>query len=165
MIITLISRKNTLTTPEKIAKWRVLFDLNVVLDVLMRREPHFSNAARLWSLAETEQIKGLIAGHSFTTLFYLYRRQTGQERAYQAIRKLLRVFAVAGVDQKVIETACDLGWQDFEDTVQATAASGAGCHYLVTRNSGDYSDQQLTVIQPADFLAVWVAKAEEEADP
>lgn len=146
---------------EKTVRWRVLFDLNVVLDVLMRREPHFANAARMWALAETGQIEGFVAGHSFTTLFYLYRRQSDPERAYQTVRRLLRVFEVASVDRRVIEMACDLAWRDFEDAVQAMAASGASCHYLVTRNPGDYSDQQLTVIQPADFLAVWAAK---EAD-
>lgn len=143
---------------EKTANWRVLFDLNVVLDVLMYREPYFADAARLWALAETGQIKGFVAGHSFTTLFYLYRRQSDAERAYQALRRMLRVFQVASVDHKAVEMACDLAWRDFEDAVQATAANGAGCHYLVTRNPHDNGDQQLTVIQPADFLAVWAAK-------
>jgi len=148
-----------LATTEKPVSWRVLFDLNVVLDVLMRREPYFADAARLWALAETGQVEGFVAGHSFTTLFYLYRRQSDPERAYQALRRLLRVFRVASVDRKTIEMACDLAWRDFEDAVQATAANGAGCRYLVTRNPGDYGDQQLTVIRPADFLAVWAAKA------
>ena len=144
--------------PERTAKWRVLFDLNVILDVLMRREPHFTDAARLWALAETGLVEGVIAGHSFTTLFYLYRQQSDPARAYQAIRLLLRVFEVAGVDRGVIETTCDLAWRDFEDAVQAMAAASAGCQYLVTRNPGDYGDQRLTVIQPADFLAVWAAR-------
>lgn len=147
-----------MVAPEETARWRVLFDLNVVLDVLMRREPHFADAARLWALAETGQIEGFVAGHSFTTLFYLYRNQNDAERAYQVIRRLLRVFEVAGVDGGVIETACDLAWRDFEDAVQATAANGAGCHYLVTRNLRDYGDQPLAVIQPADFLAIWAAR-------
>jgi predicted nucleic acid-binding protein len=147
--------------PEKTAKWRVLFDLNVVLDVLMRREPFFADAARLWALAERRQIEGVVAGHSFTTLFYLYRRQGDVERAYQAIHKLLRVFEVAGIDRSVIEMACDLGWRDFEDAVQAVSANGAGCHYLATRNPGDYADQPLTVILPADLLAVWATREAE----
>lgn len=143
--------------PDKSKKWRVLFDLNVILDVLLRREPHFTDAARLWALAETAQIDGLVAAHSFTTLFYLYRRQADSQRAVQAIRNMLRVFDVAGVDRGVIEKACDLAWRDFEDAVQTMAATGSACDYLVTRNPGDYSDQILTVVQPADFLAVWAA--------
>lgn len=139
-------------------KWRVLFDLNVILDVLMHREPHFSDAARLWALAEAGQIEGFVAGHSVTTLFYLYRQQSDLARVYQALRLLLRVFDVAGVDGGVVESACDLGWGDFEDAVQAMAAIGVDCQYLVTRNPGDYASPNLTVIRPAEFLAVWAAR-------
>ena len=51
---------------------------------------------------------------------------------------------------------------DFEDAVQAVSASGASCHYLATRNPGDYADQPLlNVIQPADLLAVGAAREAE----
>ncbi len=146
-----------MATPEQKTKWRVLFDLNVILDVLMHREPYFTDAARLWALAETGRIEGVASAHSFTTLFYLYRRRNDQEKAYQAIRMLLRMFEVAGVDRSVIEMACDLAWRDFEDAVQATAVSLSGCDYLVTRNPEDYVGQVTNVVQPADFLAIWAA--------
>ncbi len=144
--------------PEKTTSWRVLFDLNVILDVLMRRDPHFADAARLWALAESSQIEGYLAAHSFTTLFYLYRRQSDLAGAYQVIRKLLRVFEVAGIDRQIIEMACDLGWRDFEDAVQAMAARRAGCDYLVTRNPKDYASMAVIVIEPAEFLAVWAGR-------
>ena len=143
--------------PETKPGWRVLFDLNVILDVLMHRYPYFADAARLWALAETGEIEGFVAGHSFTTLFYLYRQQSGAPKANQAIRQLLSVFAVACVDRGVIEAACELAWRDFEDAVQIMAAKEAGCHYLVTRNPKDFPGRQVTVILPADFLAVWSA--------
>ncbi|MGE5222139.1 MAG: PIN domain-containing protein [Omnitrophica WOR_2 bacterium] len=123
-----------------------------------KREPYFADAARAWGLAESRQIEGFIAGRSFTTLFYLYRHQGGSEMAYQAIRMLLRVSDVASVDRGTIEKACDLAWRDFEDAVQAVAASGAGCDYLVTRNPRNYAGQAMTIIQPAKFLAVWAAR-------
>jgi len=143
--------------PTKSAKWRVLFDLNVILDVLLRRESFFTDAARMWALAETGKIEGFVAAHSFTTLFYLYRHQGDSQSAYQAIRSMLRVFDVAGVDRMVIEKACDLGWHDFEDAVQSMAGRGSTCDYLVTRNPEDYQERNLTVILPADFLAVWAS--------
>ena len=72
----LIWRKNILVVLGQMANnWRVLIDLNVLLDVLMRREPYFGNAARIWALVESGQVEGCVAGHSFTTLYYLYRRQ------------------------------------------------------------------------------------------
>jgi hypothetical protein len=87
--------------------------------------------------------------------------QNDPERAYQVIRRMLRVFAVAGVDRQVIENACDLAWRDFEDAVQAAAGHAVDCHYLVTRNVQDYAGSPLTAIQPADFLAVWASSTVE----
>jgi predicted nucleic acid-binding protein len=138
--------------------WRVLFDLNVLLDVLMNREPFVADSARLWALAETGQIQGFVAGHSLTTLFYLYRRQNSIEKVYQVLRKILQIFDVAIIDRNVIESAIDLNWRDFEDAVQAMSAEEVGCDYLVTRDPDDFQDQQMTIIQPADFLAVWSSK-------
>jgi predicted nucleic acid-binding protein len=143
------------TTPDK---WQVLFDLNILLDVLMKREPFLTDASRLWALAETHQVDGFVAGHSFTTLFYLYRRQGSTEVAYQVMRKLLQVFCVVSIDHEVLAAACDLAWRDFEDAVQAVAARQSKCQYLVTRNPDDYRDRNLTVILPADFLAIWASQ-------
>jgi predicted nucleic acid-binding protein len=148
-------------SPVKPDKWRVLFDLNIVLDVLIKREPHYPNSARLWSLSENGQIEGILAGHSFTTLFYLYRKQQDTKKAYWAIRKLLQVFSVAPLDGQIIEQACNLAWGDFEDAVQAAAASQSGCHYLVTRDPKGYGPQPITVMRPAELLAVWAASQDQ----
>jgi predicted nucleic acid-binding protein len=137
--------------------WRVLIDLNVLLDVLMRREPYFDDAARLWALIETGQVEGFVAGHSFTTLYYLYRQQDDRAQAYWAIRQMLQVFDIADINRSVIEDAAALGWADFEDAVQASAAQAVDCDYVVTRNTQDYQEQPVAAIQPADFLAVWAA--------
>ena len=38
---------------ESESKPRVLFDLNVILDVLARRQPHYPDAARVWRYVES----------------------------------------------------------------------------------------------------------------
>jgi len=133
---------------------RALIDLNVVLDVLIRREPHFERSAAVWRLVEDGRVDGLLAAHSFTTLFYLYARQSSRERAVLAMHQLMRVFGVAAVDRTVLEDALSYHWTDFEDAVQMAAAERAGCEYLVTRNAGDFKPAVVSVIQPADFLAI-----------
>lgn len=138
-------------TAEPEAKLRVLFDLNVVLDVLARRQPHYADAARLWAYVESGHIEGLLAAHSVTTLFYLLRRHLGLPQAKGALHDVLRVFRVAAVDQDVIQAALILDWNDFEDTVQATAAKTAGAAYLVTRNESDFSGGPIPVVHPANF--------------
>ena len=48
----------------------ILIDLNVLLDVLQKREPFYQASAELLAAVETGQVEGYIAAHSVTTLFY-----------------------------------------------------------------------------------------------
>ena len=136
-----------------------LLDINVILDVLARRKPHYEASARVWAAVETGQIDGYIAAHSITTLHYLVSRHMGGEQATRAIHKLLRVFSVATVDQAAIEQALALNWPDFENAVQMAAAISAGVDYLITRNPRDFKPNGLQILQPGDALALLHAEA------
>jgi predicted nucleic acid-binding protein len=141
-------------------RWRVLIDVNVLLDVFARREPFYEDASRVWALAENGQIEGCIAGHSYTRLHYLIGRQISREMATWAIQQILKVFSVAEINGTVLENAIMLGWADFEDALQATAAQGAACNYVITRNTRDFDNQPLVALRPADFLAIWASGGE-----
>jgi predicted nucleic acid-binding protein len=136
------------------ARLSVLVDLNVILDVLQHRQPFYETSARLLAMAETGQIEGWVAAHSLTTLFYLYARHGSAEEARVKLGELLNILAVAAVDQKVIERALELPYQDFEDAIQMTAAVQAGAQYLITRNVPDYKAGPLPAISPAELLAL-----------
>lgn len=92
-----------------------------------------------------------------SALYYLYHRQGNRARAYWAIQQMLQVFDIAAINRDVIKEAARLGWGDFEDAVQASAAQAEGCDYILTRNTQDYQEQPVPAIQPADFLAIWAA--------
>jgi len=136
------------------ARPSVLFDLNVILDVLQRREPFYAASARALACAEVGSVEGWVAAHSVTTLFYLLARYQSAEQARVVIGELLRFLSVAAVDQAVIAQALALPYSDFEDAVQMAAAAQAGTQYLVTRNVHDYEAGPLPALQPAELLAL-----------
>jgi predicted nucleic acid-binding protein len=129
----------------------VLLDVNVILDVLGRREPHYEAAAELWSAIEAGEATGLIAAHTVTTLYYLLQRHANSRQATAAVRDLMRVFSVAAVDEAVLSEALGLKWEDFEDAVQMAAAARAGAEYLITRNPGDFEGGTVPVLGPGEF--------------
>ncbi|MDY0088726.1 MAG: PIN domain-containing protein, partial [Coriobacteriia bacterium] len=49
----------------------MLFDTNVVLDVLLDREPHAEVAARLLSLVDQGRLDGMVCATTVTTIHYL----------------------------------------------------------------------------------------------
>ena len=133
---------------------RVLIDLNVILDVLQRREPHFAASAHVLACAETGRIEAYLAAHSLTTLFYLLARDLSADRARVILGDLLRFLAVAGIDQETVEEALELPYTDSEDAVQMVAATQAGAEYLITRNATGYKAGPLRALQPAELLAL-----------
>lgn len=132
----------------------VLVDVNVILDVLGRRDPNYAPAAELWSAIEAGEVTGLIAAHTVTTLHYLLQRHTSALEAISALRDLMQVFAVAPVDEAVLSEALALRWEDFEDAVQMAAADRAGADYLATRNPKDFEGGRVPVLQPAEVTVL-----------
>lgn len=132
----------------------VLIDLNVILDVLQRREPFYATSARVLACAEASLIEGRVAAHSLTTLFYLLARYQSAGQARVILSELLSFLSVAAVDQAVIEQALNLPYRDFEDAVQMMAAVQTSTQYLVTRNVQDFKAGPLPVLHPAELLAL-----------
>ncbi|MBZ5618660.1 MAG: PIN domain-containing protein [Acidobacteriia bacterium] len=106
---------------------RILFDTNVVLDVLLDRQPYVKASAAAWAAVETGLSKGMLAAHAVTTIHYLVRKELGNIKAMRIVSAILRVFEVATVDGVVIHEALQLPLSDFEDAVTAAAARLAGC--------------------------------------
>jgi predicted nucleic acid-binding protein len=113
---------------------RILFDTNVVLDVLLDRKPHATASAAAWERVETGVVEGLLAAHAVTTIHYLVRKEKGAAKARRIVSAVLKVFGIAAVDSAVVQEALQSSLADFEDAVTAAAARSAGCEYIVTRD-------------------------------
>jgi predicted nucleic acid-binding protein len=131
----------------------VLFDTNVVLDVLLEREPHARAAAQLMSLVDDGQIEGYLCATTITTVHYLAVKALGPKSAASLVATLLDVFQIAPVDREVVGGALDLGFADFEDAVIHEAAVLAEASAIVTRNGGDFKGSRIPVFDPTEMLA------------
>jgi predicted nucleic acid-binding protein len=127
---------------------RVLFDVNVVLDVLLDRKPHAGASAAAWAAVETGMVEGLLAAHAVTTIHYLVRKETGAAKARGIISAILRVFGIAPVNSTVIQEALQLSCSDFEDAVTAAAARQSNCDYIVTRDPKGFRGSPVRPLTP-----------------
>jgi predicted nucleic acid-binding protein len=131
-----------------------VLDANVVLDVLQRRDPWFDDAAAVMAAAENGRLRGMIAGHALTTVFYLYAKHTSRETARMRVAELLRVLGVAPVDDAVARFALALPHADFEDAVLVSAAENAGADYVVTRDTSIFAAGPVSAVTPGEMLAL-----------
>ena len=135
----------------------VLFDTNVILDVLLEREPHVEAASRLFALVDNGRIRGCICATTATTIYYIAAKSFGGRRARDQIHGLLGLFEVAPVDRPVLDGALDLDFSDYEDAVVHEAARAVGATAIVTRDRDDFAHSAIPVLAPAELLATIVA--------
>jgi predicted nucleic acid-binding protein len=135
---------------------RILFDVNVVLDVLLDRQPHAEASAAAWAAVESGVAEGLLAAHAVTTIHYLVRKETGNIKARRIISAILRVFGIATVDGAVLQEALQLPLSDFEDAVTAAAARLAGCECIVTRDPKGFRGSPVRPLTPEAVAPLFV---------
>ena len=68
------------------------------------------------------------------------------------IKNLLKTIRVASVTESDIHEAIDLGWDDFEDSVQYIAGKRIHADWIITHNSSDYMLSQIKTLTPKEFL-------------
>jgi predicted nucleic acid-binding protein len=133
----------------------VLFDTNIVLDVLLNREPWVGEAKLLWSAVDDERIIGCIAATTVTNIFYIARRAKGIEDAYSAIALCLDTFSICMVNGDILRRAMDGKTSltaDFEDAVQITCAVDAQVDAIVTRDKSGFQSSSILSLTPGEFL-------------
>ena len=127
---------------------KVLIDVNVVLDVLLDRRPHYAASAAVWSAIEGGAVEGLLSAHAVATIYHLIRKEQGATKARHTLSAILRVFGVAMVDERVILSALEMQSPDFEDSVTAAAAELAECDFIVTRDPKRFRGSPVQALAP-----------------
>ena len=130
---------------------KILFDTNVILDLLLDREPFSTPAARLFSLVDTGDLTGFICATTVTTVHFLARRTVGDRRARREIGSMLDLFDVAPVSLAVLEGALESKFTDFEDAVMYHAALNVNADGIVTRNAVDFKRATISVYAPEEL--------------
>ena len=131
---------------------RVLFDTNVLLDVLLNRDPWVTESSAVWQANDEGQIVGHITACAITDIFYIARRSTTLETARAAVRICLEAFEVCTVNRQALEQAETFPGSDFEDNLQIACASLAGLDAILTRDKKGFKSAAMPVLTPGELL-------------
>ncbi|MBT4638752.1 MAG: PIN domain-containing protein [Deltaproteobacteria bacterium] len=136
---------------------KILFDTNIVLDVLLDREPFSDLATKLFSRVEKKELKGFLGATTVTTIYYLASKVAGKKKADREISKLLSLFQIAPVNKPVLDEAIKSKFSDFEDSVLHEAAKQSGVQGIVTRNPKDFKKATLSIYSPEELYKLLVS--------
>lgn len=132
---------------------KIMCDTNVILDVLLEREPFVEDSYKVLSLCEEHKIDGFVSVSSITDIYYLVRKYThSTELAYKAVGKLLEIVKVCSVTNNDVLTAFQQKAKDFEDCLVATCAKSIRCDCIVTRNKKDFEEFNISLLTPTELL-------------
>lgn len=132
---------------------KVTIDLNVVLDVVQKRQPHYAASAAVLSKVVDRSVIGVLPAHAFTTLHYIVDRFAGRDKAGELIDWLVHNFEVAEAGKDELVHARKLDFPDFEDAVVSACAARAGTDLIITRNISDFQHSPVPAVTPEEFLA------------
>ena len=142
---------------------RILFDTNVILDVLLDREPFSTTAAKLFSKVETGEITGYVCATTITTLHYISSKVIGASSAIEEINKLLMLFEVAPVNRAVLDAALTSGFKDFEDAVVHESGVYKETQGIVTRDFDGFKKSKINIYSPEELLLMLESKNASES--
>ena len=131
----------------------VLIDTNVILDMLEKREPFYESSNDVLSLCASKKIKGCIALHSISNIFYILRKNYSAENRRRLLLGILKFLHVANASHENVRHALERNdFPDFEDCLQDECAAQSHADYIITRNTDDFSNSNIPAITPSDFL-------------
>lgn len=131
---------------------RVLLDTNVILDVLLNREPWVTDAAQIWRMCSDGRLNGWVCASSITDIFYIARRLTDVIRVRAAVGLCLATFMICPVERGTLEMADGMPGNDFEDNLQIACAIVNNIDVIVTRDPEGFQDSPIRVITARDLL-------------
>lgn len=132
---------------------RILIDTNVILDILLKREPFFEASYGALKQTMVNDSECLVSAAAVTDIFYLLRKEFHDVgKAKEGLERLLRLIPVADVLALDIRTAMSDSLPDFEDAVVHAVAARNKADYILTRNTKDFEGSEVPAIAPQDFL-------------
>lgn len=132
---------------------KIMCDTNIIIDVLLEREPFVEDSCKVLSLCEEHRVDGFVSASSVTDIYYLVRKYThSTDLAYKAVGKLLEIIKVCSVTNHDVLTAFQKRAKDFEDCLVATCAKSIHCEYIITRNKKDFEEFDIPLLTPAELV-------------
>lgn len=127
----------------------VLFDTNVLLDVLLDRT-HAEDGVFLLDWSRQGEIAGTVTPTVLTNVFYVGRSTAGTRPAKDFIESALSFLDVASVSHAGAVRAVRQ-YDDFEDGVIGEAAAECGTDVICTRNVEDFGPARPQVLTPGEL--------------
>lgn len=131
---------------------KLFLDANVVLDLILKRQPFFEAIAEIITIAENKNYKLCVSSVTFVNINYVACKFTDKKNVLESLKILRIVIDVLSISETEIDKALYSKFNDFEDAVQHYCALKYNCNYIITRDLKDFKNSEIPVMTPTEFL-------------
>ena len=130
----------------------IFLDNNIVLDLLAHRMPFYTEAAKLFSLADKKKVKLSISALCLADINYILSKQIPETEVRKILRKFKVLVTVLPLDDKITDLALNSEFRDFEDAIQYFTAIENDQDLIITRNQPDFKESKIPVMTAGEFI-------------
>ena len=133
----------------------LFLDTNVVIDILVNREPFAENAEKIFNHSFKKRINIFISAVTYNNIFYILRKEYSQKQTIKCLVDLMKITEVIGVTKSILESSLKSEFNDFEDAIQYYSATSINkMDVIVTRNIKDFKKSDLPVLTPDEVISI-----------
>lgn len=133
---------------------KLFIDTNIVLDLLAKREPFYESSAKLFSLADRNEIQLTVSSLTFANTNYVLSKLKSASEAKEILRKFKLLVQIVSLSEKIVDLALnDSEFKDFEDGLQYYSALESNQDIIITRNQKDFKSSLLSIMSAEEFLS------------
>ena len=132
---------------------RVFIDANILVAVLNKEYPLFSNSARILSLNGKKNFQLFTSPLCLAIAFYFSSKKSGAQKAKRKIDMLIQNIGVTTIDESAVLNAVhNKKIHDFEDGLEYYSAINHSCDYIITEDINDFYFTEIEVVNSEKFL-------------
>ncbi len=131
---------------------KIYVDSDVILDLLLDREPFNDDIAEILENSLKNRIAVCVSSVTITNLNYIIGRIENRNSAAKKTSKILKLVKVENVGESTVSKSIASKFKDFEDGVQNFCAEESKHKVLITRNTKDYKESDLAIMSPREYL-------------
>ena len=133
---------------------RLFIDTNVLIDLLIKRAPAYTNIAHLFDTSLLRNDKLVISNLSIVNAHYIVKKLSGvkEENLRLALHNICITCEIASFTPNITMKALVSPFKDFEDATQYYCALENNCDVILTNNIRDFNLSLLPIMTVDEFL-------------
>jgi predicted nucleic acid-binding protein len=137
----------------------IFLDANILVSVLNKEYPTFTNSARILSLAGNQKFSILTSPICLAIAYYFAEKKHKASTAKSKIKILSDHICIAPNSiEAVVKCLQNPSIHDFEDGLEYYAALESKCDCIITENKTDFNFSEIEVLNCEEFCKKYLIK-------